>query len=62
MPDQTRNEIDAEFRDIFEMCCEKGFMAATYESMMEQLDDQCLVQLVKNRQKERSVKVSLDEL
>ncbi len=37
-------------------------MAATYESMMEQLDDQCLVQLVKNRQKERSVKVSLDEL
>jgi len=36
--------------------------AATYESMMEQLDDQYLVQLVKDRQKERTVKVSLDEL
>jgi hypothetical protein len=29
---------------------------------MEQLDDQFLLQLVKDRQQERSVKVSLDEL
>jgi antitoxin StbD len=36
--------------------------AATYESMMEQLDDQYLVQLVKDRQKERSVRVTLDDL
>lgn len=30
--------------------------------MMEHLDDQFLVPLLKDRQKERSVKVSLDEL
>ncbi len=36
--------------------------AAAYESMMEQLDDQYLVQLVKERKHERSVRVSLDEL
>ena len=30
--------------------------------MMEQLDDQYLVQLAKDRQQERSIKVSLDEL
>ena len=36
--------------------------AAAYESMMEQLDDQYLVQLVNERQHERSVRVSLDEL
>lgn len=36
--------------------------AAAFEAIMEQLDDQFLVQLVKNRQEERSVKVSLDEL
>lgn len=29
---------------------------------MEQLDDQFLIQLVKDRQQERSIKVSLDEL
>lgn len=36
--------------------------AAAFESMMEQLDDQYLVQLVKERRHERSVRVSLDEL
>lgn len=36
--------------------------AAAFERMMEQLDDQFLVQLVKERQQERSLKVSLDEL
>jgi antitoxin StbD len=36
--------------------------AAAYEAMMEQLDDQYLVQLVTERQHEKSVRVSLDEL
>jgi len=36
--------------------------AAAFERMVEQLDDQYLIQLVKDRQLERSVKVSLDEL
>jgi len=36
--------------------------AEAYETMMEQLDDQYLVQLVKDRQQERNIKVSLDEL
>ena len=36
--------------------------AAAFEAIMEQLDDQYLIQLVKDRQKESSVKVSLDEL
>jgi len=36
--------------------------AAAFERMIEQIDDQYLVQLVEDRQNERSVKVSLDEL
>ena len=36
--------------------------AAAYEAMMEQLDDQYLAQLVKERQQEPTVKVSLNEL
>lgn len=36
--------------------------AAAFESMIEQLDDQFLAQLVKERQQERSIKVSLNEL
>lgn len=36
--------------------------AAAFEAIMEQLDDQYLIQLVNDRQQERSVKVSLDEL
>jgi len=36
--------------------------AAAFEAIMEQLDDQYLIQLVKDRQQERSVKVLLDEL
>ncbi len=36
--------------------------AAAFEAIMEQLDDQYLIQLVKDRQQERSVKVSLEEL
>ncbi|MBE0504941.1 MAG: type II toxin-antitoxin system prevent-host-death family antitoxin [Desulfuromonadales bacterium] len=36
--------------------------AAAFERLMEQLDDQYLLQLVKERQQERSVKVTLDEI
>jgi len=36
--------------------------AEAFESMMEQLDDQYLVRLAKERQQERSIKVTLDEL
>lgn len=36
--------------------------AAAFEAMMEQLDDQYLIQIVKDRHREPSVKVSLDEL
>jgi len=36
--------------------------AADFESMIEQLDDQYLLQLVKDRQQERSIKVLIDEL
>jgi antitoxin StbD len=36
--------------------------AEAYEALMEQLDDQYLAQLIKNRQQERTIKVKLDEL
>lgn len=36
--------------------------AEAYEALMEQIDDQYLVQLIKERQQEQSVKVKLDEL
>ena len=36
--------------------------AAAYEAMMEQLDDHYLAQLIKERQQEPTIKVSLDEL
>jgi len=32
LPDNQRNEMDAEFRDIFEMSCEKGFQAIIDEA------------------------------
>ena len=35
---------------------------AAFEAMMEQLDDQALVRLVKQRQKEKTVEVALDDL
>ena len=35
---------------------------AAYEAMIEQLDDQFLAQLVRERQQEPNVKVSLNEL
>lgn len=36
--------------------------AAAYEAMMEMLDDVELLRLVKKRQNEKSIKVSLDDL
>jgi len=35
---------------------------AAFEAMMDQLDDQALVRLVKERQSEKSAEVSLDDL
>ena len=32
LPDAQRNEIDAELLDIFELCCEKGFLAILDEA------------------------------
>ena len=32
LPDNQRNEMDAEFRDIFELSCEKGFRAILDEA------------------------------
>jgi len=32
LPDGQRNAMDAEFRDIFAMCCEKGFLAVIDEA------------------------------
>ena len=32
LPDEQRNEMDTEFRDIFEMSCEKGFRAIIDEA------------------------------
>jgi len=32
LPDGQRNEMDAEFRDIFELSCEKGFRAIIDEA------------------------------
>ena len=32
LPDGQRNEMDSEFRDIFEMSCEKGFRAVIDEA------------------------------
>ncbi|MHB9100558.1 MAG: hypothetical protein ACYC2E_03440 [Sulfuricella sp.] len=32
LPEGQRNAMDAEFRDIFDMCCEKGFLATIDET------------------------------
>jgi hypothetical protein len=32
LPDSQRNELDAEFRDVFEVSCEKGFRAIIDEA------------------------------
>jgi len=36
--------------------------AEAFDAMMEQLDDQFLTQIAKDRQQERSIKVTLDDL
>jgi len=39
LPDGQRNEMDAEFRDIFEMSCEKGFRAIIDEASWQMRED-----------------------
>ena len=39
LPDSQRNEMDAEFRDIFEMSCEKGFRAIIDEASWQIRED-----------------------
>lgn len=39
LPDGQRNEMDAEFRDIFEMSCEKGFRAIIDEANWQMRED-----------------------
>lgn len=39
LPDGQRNEMDAEFRDIFELSCEKGFHAIIDEAEWHLADD-----------------------
>jgi hypothetical protein len=39
LPDGQRNEMDAEFRDIFELSCEKGFRAIIDEAEWHLADD-----------------------
>ena len=38
LPDDQRNTMDAEFRDIFEMSCEKGFRAIIDEASWQMRD------------------------
>jgi len=40
LPDNQRNEMDAEFRDIFEMSCEKGFQAIIDEANWQMRENQ----------------------
>lgn len=35
LPDSRRNKMDTEFRDIFEMSCEKGFRAIIDEAIWQ---------------------------
>ena len=39
LPDNQRNAMDAEFRDIFEMSCEKGFRAIIDEASWQMQED-----------------------
>jgi len=39
LPDARRNAMDAEFHDIFELCCEKGFRAIIDEAEWQYLED-----------------------
>ena len=44
LPDKQRNKMDAEFRDIFEMSCEKGFQAIIDEAnwQMQETPDELM--------------------
>ena len=39
LPENQRNELDAEFREIFEMSCEKGFRAIIDEARWQMQAD-----------------------
>lgn len=39
LPDAQRNEMDAELRDIFALCCEKGFLAILDEARWQLRDE-----------------------
>lgn len=39
LPEEQRNEMDAEFQDIFEMSCEKGFRAIIDEAYWQLRED-----------------------
>lgn len=40
LPDKQRNAMDAEFREIFEMSCEKGFRAIIDEAEIQLADEE----------------------
>ena len=40
LPDKQRNAMDAEFREIFEMICEKGFRAVIDEAELQLADEE----------------------
>lgn len=47
LPDGPRNEMDAELRDIFALCCEKGFLAILDEARWQLREDpEAITQLV----------------
>ena len=49
LPDKQRNVMDTEFRDIFEMSCEKGFRAIIDESNWQMQENQeALNSLIEN--------------
>lgn len=48
LTEDQRNAMDSEFRDIFEMCCEKGFRAIIDEARWQmQADSEALTEFVK---------------
>src|SRR5262249_9740071 len=38
LPHDQRNMIDAEFRDVFDLCCDKGFLATLDEARWQLRD------------------------
>ncbi len=47
LPDSPRNKMDAELRDVFALCCEKGFLAILDEARWQLREDpEAITQLV----------------